>query len=303
MQIPCGEFSIGLDNGQGDFSFVSHAHGDHLAGARRRSDLIASEETLALAGLNATAHLPPPVKLYPAGHMLGARQIAVENDGERVVYTGDLSMHSTPITRSAAIIECDRLILDATYADPRYRFPSYEKTVDDLVKWVKANDSANIIIGAYDMGKAQELIDILNRYCNLAPVVNEKTDQICHIYGKFGVKLDRIVVDGAEAEEALSRRFVAIVSMRHAKRYFARRLEDAYGRRTLSAVATGWALNYRFNVDRGFPLSDHADFDALQAYIAQSGAKKVEFHSGDGKSLLQAMGRAPEASPLFTGSL
>lgn len=299
MLLPLGDLHIGLDNGQGDLGFISHAHGDHLNGARKKKKIIASGETIALARLQGQNTLPPGVRLYDAGHMLGARQIAIENNGEKLVYTGDLCLHSTLVTRAAEIIPCDRLIIDATYADPRYRFPSYEEIVSEIARWVKANSSSNLILGCYDMGKAQEMIKILNAYGSIAPLVNERCEEICKIYEKFGIRLDRIPIDSPEAEEALSHPFVAIVNMRHAKRYFARQLEEAYGRKTLSAVATGWALHYRFNVDRGFPLSDHADFYDLKQYIEQSGAKRVEFHSGDGNALLKACGFDPQVSSLL----
>ena len=99
--------------------------------------------------------------------------------------------------------------------------------------------------------------------------------------------LDRLVVGSEEAEEEMSRRFVAIVPMGKAKRYFAARLEQAFERQTLCAVATGWALHYQFNADAAFPLSDHADFNDLVHYIEQSGAKEVEFFCGDGSHVLK----------------
>ena len=299
MLLPCGDMHIGLDNGKGDVGFVSHAHADHLNGARKKERIIASAETAALAGLKGQRVLPSNVQVYPAGHMLGAQQIAVEHDGERTVYTGDICLHPTLTNLAAEMVKCDRLIIDATYGDPRHRFPAYENTVDEMVQWIRENDDANIIIGAYNMGKAQEITKILNEYCGIAPLVNERTEEICDTYGKFGISLDRVPLDSNEADEVLGRRFVAIVSMRHAKRYFARKLEEAYGRKTLAAVATGWALHYRFNVDRGFPFSDHADFHDLKDYIEQSGAKKVEFHSGDGKELLRACGFVSEATSLL----
>jgi len=90
-----------------------------------------------------------------------------------------------------------------------------------------------------------------------------------------------VVVGSDEAEEVMSRRFVAVVPMRLAKRYFAKRLSDAFSRTTLCAVATGWAMTHRFNSDNSFPLSDHADFHDLKSYIESSGAKEVEFFCGD----------------------
>jgi len=153
-------------------------------------------------------------------------------------------------------------------------------------KWVSQNDSSNLIIGCYELGKAQEMVGILNR-CSIAPIVTKKTESFCRVYEKYGVGLDRIVVGSDEAEKEMAGRFVAIVPMGKAKRYFARRLGEAFGRDTLCAVATGWALRYRFNADAAFPLSDHADFNDLVEFIGETGAREVEFFCGDGSRVIE----------------
>ncbi len=44
-------------------------------------------------------------------------------------------------------------------------------------------------------------------------------------------------------------------------------------------------MKYRFNVDRAFPLSDHADFYDIVEYIKQANPKKVNFMHGDGREI------------------
>jgi putative mRNA 3-end processing factor len=287
MRIPCNGIHIGLDSPGGDLPFLSHAHSDHTNGIKREQRIIAAPETLELAGLDAEPAEPQNTKLLDAGHILGARQLAVENDGERTVYTGDFCTKPNIFGMKAEIPNCDRLIMEATYGNPDYVFPPHEEVHEMVRRWVSNNDSSNLIIGCYELGKAQEMVKILNG-CSIAPVVTEKTESFCSIYEKYGHSLDRIVLGTDEAEEAMSRRFVAIVPMGKAKRYFAHRLARAFERETLCAVATGWALHYRFNTDAAFPLSDHSDFNDLVDYVAQTGAKKVEFFCGDGSRVLEA---------------
>jgi hypothetical protein len=249
--------------------------------------VIATPETLELAGMRSEIVHPAGTKMLEAGHMLGARQLSLECDGELAVYTGDISLKPNIFGWKAEIPKCDRLVMEATYGDPDYVFPSLEEVHSDIQKWVSGNDSSNIIIGCYALGKTQEMVRILNE-CSVTPIVTERAERFCSIYEKYGVRLDRIVVGSEEAEEAMSRRFVALVPMNKAKLYFASRLEKAFERKTLCAAATGWALHYRFNTDAAFPLSDHADFDDLVHYIEQSGAKDVEFFCGDGSRVLAA---------------
>ena len=288
MRIPCNGIHIGLDCPDGDVSFVSHAHSDHTNGIKRKERIIASPETRDLAGLDAQIVQAKNTKLLDAGHILGSRQLAIDGDGERIVYTGDISLKPNIFGWTAQIPQCDRLIMEATYGNPSYVFPPHEDIHREIERWVKENDTKNLIIGCYELGKAQEMVRILNG-CGISPVVTEKTGSFCSIYEKHGLMLDRMVVGTQEAEEAMSRRFVALVPMGKAKRYFARRLSEAFERETLCAVASGWALHYRFNTDASFPLSDHADFNDLLHFIGESGAKKVEFFCGDGSALLDSL--------------
>lgn len=287
--LACGEITIALDHGEGDLCFVSHAHSDHVNGVRRKEKVIASEETIALAGLKATQHVHPNTKLLNAGHMLGARQIIIDTDGKRSVYTGDLCLRDNLISKGAQVPDCDTLIIEATYADPVYRFPPYRDVCEQMAQWImhNFNRGANVLIGCYELGKAQELIKLLNEYCSVAPVITEKMNESCKVYEKFGINLDRVVIGSLEAEEVMQKSFVALVPMRNAKRYFSHRLAEAFNRETVVAISTGWAMTHGFNVDKAFPLSDHADHYDLKTYIEESGAKEVGFFAGDGTSLLQ----------------
>lgn len=283
------EGSIALDHGKADEAFLSHAHSDHIKGIRKRESIVASDITVALADLKAKPKVLRNTKLLNAGHILGARQLQVEHDGFSRVYTGDFCVRDSIITKGCDIPTCDELIMEATYGAPEYRFPDYADVCMNLATWVNMHPSQNIIIGCYELGKAQELIKVLNDYAKAIPIVTENMEFFCSVYEKHGVPLKRAVVGSPDAEEIMRHPFVALVPMRHAKRYFAKRLSEAFGRETLCAVTTGWALNYRFNVDASFPLSDHADFYDLKSYIEQTGAKKVSFFCGDGSKLLETI--------------
>jgi Cft2 family RNA processing exonuclease len=289
MHLPYKGIKIALDHGRGDYSFISHAHADHLNGIKKQNKYIASEETYALAGLEGNLVSVEGAKLISAGHILGARQLVLEHDGRKTVYTGDISVKPNIFGMAAEIPQCDRLIMESTYANPEYKFPDNFEIYESVSKWVKSNDRNNLLIGAYEMGKAQEMVKVLNEYCGLAPVVTERAEEICKVYERFGIKLDRAAVGSEEAEELMERRFVAVVPMRHAKRYFATNLACAFGRETLVAVATGWALKYRFDTDVSFPLSDHADFNDLVHYAENTGAKEIEFFEGDGSRVVAAL--------------
>jgi Cft2 family RNA processing exonuclease len=207
--------------------------------------------------------------------MLGARQIKAETDGGAFVYTGDFSLHDSYTTRGAKIVDCDTLMIDSTYAQPHMRFPSRFDVLAAMEKFVKKNSDSIIVFGAYNSGKAQELVSFLNRECGVAPVVNEKAAAFCSRYEKCGVRLDYFTSGSGEAEEAMRHPFVSIMPHFQVNFNFGSKLSQAHGRRVKTAVATGWAALSRFPVDEAFPLSDHADFSETMHYINNCKAKTV----------------------------
>lgn len=297
MLLKSNEITIALDNPNGDVSFLSHAHKDHSAGMQKQKKIIASNETLELAELEQSRNWKPETehgtlncKLLPAGHILGSRQLLLEEDGKTTVYTGDISLRENIFGHKAEIPKCDRLIMEATYgSDPIYKFPDHEDVYSQINSFIRSNDSSNIIFGAYEIGKAQEMIKILNERCGVVPVVTKNIESVSLVYERFGIKLDRLAIGSEEAEEVMNKRFVALVPMRHAKRYFAYKLAKAFGKPTLCAAVSGWALTRRYDSDAAFPLSDHADFHELKQYIEESGAKEIEFFCGDGRKLLDSV--------------
>ena len=285
MFIPHNGTTIGLDNSKGEIPFVSHAHSDHLNGVKRKSQLLTTEETKELGELEGELITLKNLKFLEAGHMLGSKQLFLEDNEKTITYTGDINPNPSILFPSAEIPQTEELFIEATYGDPYFKFPKNEEIYSDIEKWVKENKDKNLLIGGYEMGKSQELIKILNEYCSITPVVNERIAKLSEVNNKFGKKLQFVKVGTDEAEEIMKDSFVAVVPPKHAKRYFAYRLSEAFNRKTLCAFASGWTLKYRYNVDKGFPLTDHASFYDIKYYIEQSGAKKVKFFCGTTKYL------------------
>jgi len=283
--ISLSKYSIGLDNSKGDLSFVSHAHSDHLVGIKSKKEIISTEETKLLAGLKSKLVSLDEIKFLDAGHMLGSRQLFVESDGKTITYTGDIRTNPSILFDGAEIPQTDELIIDATYGDPSIKFLDNEEVYSQIEKWVRLNGDKNLLIGGYEMGKAQELIKILNEYCSIVPIVSERIAKISMIYNDFGKKLEFVKVGTPEAEEIMASPFVAVVPPKHAKRYFASKLKNAFNRDTLSAFASGWVMKYNYNIDKGFPLTDHASFYDIKQYVLESGAKKVSFFCGKSEFL------------------
>jgi Cft2 family RNA processing exonuclease len=290
MLLPVSGKSIGLDKGKCDLPFLSHAHGDHLSGMKSRDEIIATEATLDLAGLDALPASHPGTELLNAGHILGSTQLWAETGGT-ALYTGDFRVRDGIYTKGAAPKEADKLIIECTYGDPSFSFPPLEEIYSRISSWVKLNSGSILLFSAYNLGKTQEMIKILNEYCRITPVVTRESEHFNQVYEKHGVKLDRVVVGTEEAEEVMRGPFVAIAPPRVAKRSFASRLSRAFNLPARTALVSGWVQKYRSNADMGFPLSDHSDFQGILEYVDLVNPKEVVFVHGDGSHLMRALNK------------
>jgi putative mRNA 3-end processing factor len=257
-----------------DINFISHAHTDHISALNSSKEILASIETIEL--LNAIKNkniyqlnLPNWVELLDAGHILGSKQLyMVDNEtGERIIYTGDYNLQKSNVCKPIQIKKAEKLIIDSTYYDPKMKFLDKEIIIDSIKKWIEKNIDNNIIIfGVYALGKAQELINIFNEI-GIVPIVSKKISIISDIYNKFGYKLNYLSsYDNNFDEKELEHNFVGIINTQSlTKLKFS--LSNFYNKKIMTAVATGFAKTYNFNVDKQFPLSNHADFHQAIEYI------------------------------------
>ena len=226
------------------------------------------------------------VKMHDAGHILGSRMIQIAN-GESLLVTGDFKMTDDLLFKAAPVVDTDILIVEATFGEPDYKFPTREEVYEAMAKWAKANmkAGASIILAGYRIGKAQELTAFVNKYLDVAPIVHPEIGEVNGIYEKHGIVLgDYVGMDEPEAWDMARDASVFVMTPRMANMSNIQALSLQYNRRFLSAFATGWGN--RFNsYSKSFPLSAHADFQQLISYVEQSGAKQVYTTHGSARQL------------------
>jgi len=277
--------NIALDRKErgADLDFISHAHSDHVAGAKSAKAVVASNQTIELVngtyGIN--IHNSPKIEnaeLIDSGHMLGSKQLLINDEisGKGVLYSGDFLLQESMAAPKILIKKADVLIIDSTYPYPEVTFDERNNVESELQEWtLSALDSGIVLFGAYAMAKAQEIIKILNMV-NVIPVVSKKISQINKVYEKHGIALKYASAydPNSEYESMLSHNFVGIVENRNLES-LASMLGCLYNKRVFTALATGFAKMFRFSTDAQFALSDHADFSQGLEYIEQTGAKTI----------------------------
>jgi putative mRNA 3-end processing factor len=280
-----------------ELSFVSHAHSDHIA---RHERVIATAATLRIMEHRLgplPSKLPVPyhrpfklgdldVELLPAGHVLGSAQIRVTRpDGHRIVYSGDIGFEPSSTAEPASIVDCDTLVLEATFGMPRFRFPPKEKVLAEIETWARKALQRGVrpVLYAYSLGKGQEIIHQLVQR-GLKVCAHPSIHDVSQLYTELGVAMNVRRYDGEfhDGEVGVFPPFgkSAALKATHPK---------------TTAVLTGWALEpwaaRRYGADAAFPLSDHADFPALVRYAKESGAREVITHHGFARELAQALNK------------
>jgi putative mRNA 3-end processing factor len=270
---------------------LTHAHADHArTGHTQYLATAVSEGVLrtrlgqgiALQGLaygEAVEVNGVRVSLHPAGHVLGSAQVRVEHRGQVWVASGDYftsGIHGDVNATCAPFepVRCDCFITESTFGLPIYRWRAQREVLDEINAWWQANADAgraSLLLG-YSFGKAQRLLAGLD--ASIGPIAcHGAVEALNEAYRAAGVALPATQrLD--DVRKADLKRAIAIAPPAVQGSAWARRLGEHS-----DAFASGWmqlrGARRRQGVDRGFVLSDHADWPGLQRAIAATGAERV----------------------------
>ena len=214
------------------------------------------------------------VSLHPAGHILGSSQVRIECHGEVWVVTGDYKLEADGTCEPFEPVRCDVLLTESTFALPVYRWPEPSAVHTDINRWWAANaaDGRNSILFAYALGKAQRILKHLDPSIG-AIICHGAVEAINGIYRGAGVSLPPTLTVPALAESKPAGALV-LAPPSAAGSNWMKRFGD-YS----DAFASGWMQvrgnRRRRGIDRGFVLSDHADWPGLLRAIAATGATEV----------------------------
>jgi putative mRNA 3-end processing factor len=266
---------------------ITHAHGDHLrAGSRRyyctesggavtRLRLPAEAEVHGLAYGQSLTLGAATISLHPAGHILGSSQVRIEHDGVVWVVSGDYKREADPTCAPFEVVPCDVFISEATFALPAYRWPSADRVAEEIFDWWQANRRAGAasILYAYALGKAQRVMAELSRFTSEPVYVHGAVASLVDAYRQCGVALlptlPATVAGNADYAGAL-----VLAPPSAAGSSWTRRFGESR-----SGFCSGWMRirgdRRRRGYDRGFVLSDHADWPSLLRTIRETGARRV----------------------------
>jgi putative mRNA 3-end processing factor len=271
-----------------DLAIVTHAHADHARPGSAR--YVCAEAGLPILrqrlGPDAVIDAWPygdarrlgdvEVSLHPAGHVVGSAQVRVHDGREAWVVSGDYKRQPDPTCAPFEIVPCDTFVTEATFALPIYRWPAVDDVVDEIRAWLAATHAAGrpAILFAYSLGKAQRLLALLADALEAPALVHGAVATMTTACREAGVTLPEVALVGEETRGAATRGRVVIAPPSAMNTPWLKRFPDA-----ATAMVSGWmrvrGTRRWKGVDRGFVLSDHADWPALLETIEATGARRV----------------------------
>ena len=215
------------------------------------------------------------VSFHPAGHVPGSAQIRVEVAGEVWVASGDYKVVDDGLSTPFEPVTCHHFITESTFGLPVFRWQDQSDVATDINTWWAGCAAAGktAFLGCYALGKAQRLLTLLNP--DIGPILPhtaiENTNAVMRAQG---ITLPHPVQAGA-----------ALVPTEHPGPLVLAppsALDSAWARKfgpRETGFASGWmalrGIRRRRAGDRGFVISDHADWAGLLSAIRETEAENI----------------------------
>lgn len=267
-------------------AIITHGHGDHAIFGHKHylcSQLAMpvikyrlnppSTETLRYG--ESTTINGVRFSFHPAGHIPGSAQTRVEFQGEVWVFSGDYKLQQDGISTPFEIVRCNTFITESTFGLPVYKWKPQEDIFNDINGWWRKNqrEGKTSVLAGYTLGKSQRILK--NVDSSIGKIfIHGALENINQIMRDQGIDLPSThrVTDETKKDD-LSGALVVCPPSAVGSSWMRRFLPYSLG------VASGWmklrGTRRRRGADRGFPLSDHADWDDLNNVVKETGASRV----------------------------
>ena len=267
---------------------ITHAHSDHARAGSQTYLTARPGEALLRARIGGEGTIESAaygeriilgdvtVSLHPAGHILGSAQIRMERGGEVWVVSGDYKVRPDSVCASFEPLRCHTFLTESTFALPIFRWPSEAEVSAAIREWWRTNREAGLtsILFAHPLGKAQRLLAMIDASIGavgtaIGPIgAHGAVEKYSAIYRAQGIGIPEMV-EVKPREGGLVMAPPSAIGSPWLKRFGP----------ISTGMASGWmrirGARRRRSLDRGFVLSDHADWPDLLAAIDATQAETV----------------------------
>lgn len=294
-------------------ALITHAHSDHArSGSQQYYATRISEGILrkrlgdrtSLQGVEYGEKLKLGdvwVSFHPAGHVLGSAQIRVESQDEVWVVSGDYKRCADPTCDPFEVVPCDTFITEATFGLPIYRWQPGTEVAQQIYDWWQGDSDRPSILFCYAFGKAQRVLGELRKVSDRPIYVHGAIHTLTEIYREVGVEMAPTVPVSEMPRDYKFKGDLILAPPSGHRSAWMKRFQQPQ-----TAFASGWmavrGARRRRGYERGFVLSDHADWPSLITTVQQTGATTVYVTHGQSDILSRYLGETfrINAQPLRT---
>ncbi len=271
---------------QVDRALITHGHADHARrgmGAYLCTDLAApiirhrlGDINLETVSYGETRRIgTATVSFHPAGHVPGSAQIRVAAEGEIWVASGDYKLEDDGFSTPFEPVRCDHFITESTFGLPVFNWPAQATTAAEINAWWAHCGTAGktACLGCYSLGKAQRLLTLLDP--QIGPILTHGAIEASNtILRDQGFTLPKTIHADKDVSAKTHPGAIVLAPPSALGSAWARKLGPSE-----TAFASGWmalrGIRRRRAGDRGFVISDHADWSGLLSAIRQTNSENI----------------------------
>jgi putative mRNA 3-end processing factor len=215
------------------------------------------------------------ISLHPAGHIIGSSQVRMEFNDEVWVVSGDYKTEDDGLSGKLEPVKCNTFITESTFGLPIYKWKPQEDVYENIINWIsknKENGKTSVLL-AYSLGKAQRVLQAI-----------KETAQTIFAHGAV-FNMQKMLIDNGwnltpveritpETPKELLNGTVVIAPPGADGTPWMKKF-NPYS----VGVCSGWMQvrgnARRRNVDGGFAISDHADWNGLLQTVKETSAERI----------------------------
>ncbi len=228
---------------------------------------VAYGETITINGVAFSFH--------PAGHVLGSSQVRVEYQGEIWVASGDYKLQDDGVAAPFEPVTCHTFITESTFGLPVFNWNPQTRVLDEINAWWNKckQEQKCAVLFAYSLGKAQRILKNIDT--SIGEIfVHGAVDEMNLAHKEAGIVLPQTTRVNNDIPAQRYRGALVIAPSSADQTPWMKKLEPY-----ATAAASGWmALRgaRRWQAaERGFVLSDHADWRELNTAVKATGAEHI----------------------------
>jgi putative mRNA 3-end processing factor len=191
------------------------------------------------------------------------------------VVSGDYKIEPDGLSEPFEPVRCHAFITECTFGLPVFKWRPQAEVISDLNAWWRQNSAEGraTVLGAYALGKAQRVL--ANVDASIGPILTHGAVEATNaVLRAQGIPLPPTIPVTPETDPCDYPGALVLATPSALGTPWMRRFGPA-----ASGFASGWmalrGVRRRRAADRGFVLSDHADWEGLNTAIRETGAGTV----------------------------